>query len=162
MERETPDAVARLSPRQKECLRIVYRRRTSKEIAAELGLSPGTVDTYCAEAVATLDARNRREAAEILHLSESGAGDQTPSKVEPRPSGVTEAPSILPPIGHGNSPADWRQLLPFRRKGAAHNDLPILARLGWIPGLAILAAIAFGMLASGLQVISALFARAHG
>ena len=59
--------VERLSPRQRECLRLAYQRRTTKEIARELGIRPGTVATYCSEAIAILGADNRRHAAELLH-----------------------------------------------------------------------------------------------
>jgi DNA-binding CsgD family transcriptional regulator len=56
-----------LSPRQRDCLRLVWSRRaTSKEIAAELGISKSTVDKYCAEAVELLGARDRRHAAAIV------------------------------------------------------------------------------------------------
>ena len=64
----------RLSPRQRECLRRVYLRSTSKEIATALDLGPGTVDTYITGAISTLKARNRRHAAELLHAYEETAG----------------------------------------------------------------------------------------
>ena len=59
------DLAAKLSPRQRECLRQVWDRRTSKEIAAELGISASTVDGYIKEAMETLGARDRRHAAAI-------------------------------------------------------------------------------------------------
>src|SRR3546814_16567075 len=43
----------RLSPRQRECLRRIYLRSTSKEIATALDLGPGTVDTYITEAISS-------------------------------------------------------------------------------------------------------------
>ncbi|APX64586.1 hypothetical protein AV944_00540 [Sphingomonas sp. LK11] len=59
------DPAAKLSPRQRECLRMVWHRRTSKEIAAELGISASTVDGYIKEAMEVLGARDRRQAAAI-------------------------------------------------------------------------------------------------
>ena len=56
-----------LSPRQRDCLRLVWSRRaTSKEIGAELGISKSTVDAYIAQAVELLGARDRRHAAAIV------------------------------------------------------------------------------------------------
>lgn len=58
---------AKLSPRQVECLRLVWSRRaTSKEIAAELGISKSTVDKYIAEAIELTGARDRRQAAAMV------------------------------------------------------------------------------------------------
>ncbi len=66
-ERDTPVEGARLSPRQRDCLRLVWSRRaTSKEIGAELGISKSTVDAYIAQAVELLGARDRRHAAAIV------------------------------------------------------------------------------------------------
>ncbi|WP_209308622.1 helix-turn-helix domain-containing protein [Sphingomonas corticis] len=151
----TGDAFRRLSPRHKQCLRLAYDRRVTKEIAAELNLGVGTVNGYCTEAIAILGARNRRDAAEMLHAHEAavaGAGG-TPFKVQPQSEGVFErgqAAAAMPA-----EPAfDPRALLPLRRKGARHNDLGILLRLAWIPLLAILFAVGFGMLATGLRVTS--------
>ncbi len=54
-----------LTKRQRECLTLVADLRSSKEIAAALGLSPHTVDGYINEAVTTLGAADRFEAARI-------------------------------------------------------------------------------------------------
>lgn len=151
------ERAAGLTPRQKDCLRLVYRRRTSKEIAAELGLSPGTVDTYCAEAVAALGASNRRHAAEILQFAEDGEVRHAPREMTLEFSGVMLGTPNGPSSGYGNGPLDWRQLLPFRPTGAADNDLPLLLRLAWIPVIAALTCIGFGMLGVALSVIADLF-----
>ncbi|WP_249340768.1 helix-turn-helix transcriptional regulator [Sphingomonas sp. 2SG] len=44
--------------------------------------------------------------------------------------------------------------LPFRRKGQRGNDLSVGGRLIWIPAIAISLAIGFGMLMTGLQVLT--------
>ncbi|WP_314373851.1 helix-turn-helix transcriptional regulator [Sphingomonas paucimobilis] len=62
----TPERFALLTRRHRECLRGVKALKGSKEIAAELGLGKSTVDSYLAEAVRLLGARNRREAALAL------------------------------------------------------------------------------------------------
>lgn len=149
-ETDIRNKIGRLSPRQVECLRYVYERRTSKEIATDIGLSSTTVDSYITEAVATLDARNRRHAAELLHaaappqkLGSQFSRDQNVSvpaqKVRRRPFRLTE----------------W---VPVRQPGATGNDLSLATRLLIIPVLAVLLAIGFGMLSNGARVVSDLLA----
>jgi DNA-binding CsgD family transcriptional regulator len=149
------DPFRRLTPRHKQCLRLTYQRRVTKEIAAELNLGVGTVNTYCTEAIALLGARNRREAAEMLHAYEGAESTaiSTPFKVELHSEGVA-TPPVRPAAPANEQAADWRSLLPFRRKGAPDNDLGILLRLAWIPLLTLAFAIGFGLLTIGLGVIS--------
>ena len=54
-----------LSDRERLCLRLAGQRRTGPEIAAELGLSVGTVRNYLSEAVGKLGVGNRVEAARL-------------------------------------------------------------------------------------------------
>lgn len=142
----------RLSPRMRDCLRLVYDRKTTKQIAAVLGLSQGTVDGYVAEAVRLLGARNRVDAAERLHAHENPPisspciPDPQSPRVAPRnenggwPEGSSEAPRRLP--------------LPIRLQGATDNDLTVLQRIAWIFIIAFGLAIGFGAVASGLHVVS--------
>jgi DNA-binding CsgD family transcriptional regulator len=58
--------VRQLTPKERACLRLVAQRRSSKEIAAELGISKTSVDTYCDRARAKLCVADRFEAARIL------------------------------------------------------------------------------------------------
>lgn len=53
----------RLTPRQRECLRLVRDLQSTKQIAATLGIRPGTVNGYLDDAVAVLGAQDRRNAA---------------------------------------------------------------------------------------------------
>ncbi|MBB4613062.1 LuxR C-terminal-related transcriptional regulator [Novosphingobium taihuense] len=53
----------RLSPRQKEIVQLLAKGRSNKEIAQALRLSPATVKTHVAQAMATLSASTRAEAA---------------------------------------------------------------------------------------------------
>lgn len=64
--------IKQLSDAQQNCLRLVSRNRSSKEIAIETGLSPQTVDQYLSRAATILGASNRREAARIFAEWESG------------------------------------------------------------------------------------------
>ncbi len=119
-------SVVRLSPRQHECLRLVWERQaTSKEIAAELGISKPTVDGYIAEAVEALGARDRREAAALAFggttRAESG-GD--PARVaEQGAAGAASAPST-------------KASRPWRSEGR-RNAMTLAQTLGWIVAIAV-------------------------
>ena len=58
--------VDRLTPRQKDCLRLAYYRLRGGEIAAELDLSSETVKTYLKQARDLLGANTSTGAAQIL------------------------------------------------------------------------------------------------
>src|SRR4051794_28873310 len=58
--------VARLSPGQLDCLRLVDQLFSSKEIAAELNISPHTVDQRIRQALAILGVERRTQAARIV------------------------------------------------------------------------------------------------
>lgn len=55
----------KLSDRERAVLRLAEEGRSNKEIARELGLSPGTVRNYLSEAANKLGAMNRIEAGRI-------------------------------------------------------------------------------------------------
>lgn len=54
-----------LNDRERQVLRLAAEGQTNAAIAAELGLTHGTVRNYLSEAIAKLSARNRVEAARI-------------------------------------------------------------------------------------------------
>src|SRR5215213_5693768 len=58
--------VARLSQGQLDCLRLVDQHLSSKEIAAELHISPHTVDQRIRQALAILGVERRTHAARIV------------------------------------------------------------------------------------------------
>ena len=58
--------VARLTSGQLDCLRLVDRHLSSKEIAAELRISPHTVDQRIRQALAILGVERRTQAARIV------------------------------------------------------------------------------------------------
>jgi len=58
--------LARLTDKQRECLRLVYAHMSSKEIAPLLGVEPGTVDQYVKAAMRILGVCDRRAAARML------------------------------------------------------------------------------------------------
>lgn len=109
-------------------------------------------------AIETLDARNRRHAAEMLHAFEGGAPDA--QELQFHSLGIEEADAAASDPA-GKTALDWRALLPIRRKGSAHNELGILARLIWIPILFVALAGGFALLVGALEVLSNVFA-GHG
>src|SRR5947209_7525331 len=60
------ERVARLTPGQLDCLRLVDQLFSSKEIAAELNISPHTVDQRIRQALAILGVERRAQAARIV------------------------------------------------------------------------------------------------
>lgn len=64
------DAIARLTERQKDCLRLVGQGYTSKQIGPQLGITHVTVDNYIRTALDLLHVENRAEAARLLRAHE--------------------------------------------------------------------------------------------
>lgn len=74
-----PDQVQgldRLTERERECLRLVDRHMSSKEIARELGLSKHTVDWHLDKARRRLGAVDRYDAARRAFDRPAQPGDQ--------------------------------------------------------------------------------------
>lgn len=55
--------IARLTPREIECLRLVGSGLTSQRIGRRLGISPKTVDKHCENAARKLGSTGRVQAA---------------------------------------------------------------------------------------------------
>src|SRR5690349_5868847 len=62
----TDPVVGLLTPRERECLRLVDQHFSSKQIARELGMSKTSVDTYCDRARKKLGVGDRYQAAKLL------------------------------------------------------------------------------------------------
>jgi DNA-binding CsgD family transcriptional regulator len=142
-----------LTPQERECLRLVAQQRSSKEIASQLGISKASVDTYCNRARAKLGVASRRDAAQLVLNHETLAAASPPASVETPPG---ERPQSEAPPG-GALPPTVALLPPISSLGAG-------ARLGIIMGGAVVLALAFGMLVSGLQSLNDVVqsARARG
>lgn len=140
-----PDGIEQLTEAQRACLRLVLTRRSSKEIAQQIGISPHSVDKRLERAVATLGATSRFDAARRLAAHE-GVAAYEPFAHEP--IDVAATPIALPPRLSTEPWGFGRRLFglsPDRRTiGDVRNDLTKLQRAGLI--LALMAGIA---LASG-------------
>src|ERR1700750_2350827 len=60
------DPVGLLTPRERDCLRLVDQHLSSKQIARQLGMSKTSVDTYCDRARRKLGVDDRYAAARLL------------------------------------------------------------------------------------------------
>ena len=169
----TQDRLARLTEKQRECLRLVYAHMSSKEIAPHLHVEPGTVDQYIKAAMRTLGVSDRRAAARML--ADHEAGDARPLVSQPLDIAQIGEPAmfatsfegrqsrsggamreeqakfeILPP----NPPAVFHLPLPIR--GGQPHDLSPVKRLGWILLLILLIALSFGFFITGFEALSRL------
>lgn len=58
-------AIARLTPRERDVLDALSDGGTNKEIALNLGISPGTVKTHVERLISKLGVRDRTQAAVV-------------------------------------------------------------------------------------------------
>ena len=168
------DRTERLTDKQRECLRMVYRHMETKEIARALGLSPDGVTQRIKTAMKTLGVARRRDAARILaeaeglapyprqvYMPRDIASGPDPAMFAPsiggeRQSGssgeaVREEQAAFMVAGPGRRPA-----LPLPIGGARPNDVGWPTRLAWIAAIAIGIAIAFGGLVGGIEALTRL------
>lgn len=131
------DPISQLTPRERDCLRLVAQGNSSKEIAVELGgISPIVVDNYLKSATGKLGVRSRRDAARMLQTAEINSltpiqklDVQTPALAKPQPIRPFEGPRRIE--------TEPRFYIPVLRQGKRFNDLGPAARLGFIGLIAI-------------------------
>lgn len=178
------DRLAKLTEKQRICLRLVYLHRSSKEIARELGIGSDAVDQRLKTAMRTLGVDSRVEAARLLAMHEGTApyqqlvyqtSDVVPDPVSPSPAARanTGAISGVEPLGIAvreeqaafTAALPWQKSgllsLPLPLEGGRRNGLGVWQRIGWIIAIAIGTAIAFGALLSGLEALAQLSQAAH-
>jgi DNA-binding CsgD family transcriptional regulator len=129
------DRIARLPEGQKQCLRMVLRHMSSKQIALALGISPHTVDQRLRQAMRTLGASSRVEAARALAEVEGAEGYQPLAYQSPHIESPAGAPSARPSSNGGGR--DER-----------------LQRIGWIVAIVAAAAAFFAAVFTGLNALS--------
>jgi DNA-binding CsgD family transcriptional regulator len=169
------DRLARLTDKQRECLRLVYAHMSSKEIAPRLGVEPGTVDQYLKAAMRTLGVSERRAAARMLaeHEAEAGQplvyqpldlagggdpvtfGPSTEGRRDTAFGGVMREDQARFEVGSPSSLQDPAKL-PLPVRGGRPSDLSPVKRLGWIFALILLIALAFGFFVTGFEALSRL------
>jgi DNA-binding CsgD family transcriptional regulator len=164
--------VARLTPGQLDCLRLVDQLLSSKEIATELHISPHTVDQRIRQALGILGVERRTQAARIVS-QHSGSYQrlihQSPY-IEPasHPSHPEAAVSFQ--IRHADRAGEtggagflteqrpasfWPSLQPpFATRSNPRNEMNVGQRLFWIAAIAIGAAFSAGMYLAGLESLA--------
>ena len=166
--------IARLSSGQLDCLRLVDAHLSSKEIAAELAISPHTVDQRIRGALHILGVERRTQAARLvaqhcgpyqrlIHQSPHIGGDQ--------PSDHSDA-AVRLQIRHADRAGEDEGAgfrteqravafapslqLPFATRSHPRNEMSVGQRLFWIAMIAIGAAFSAGMYLAGLESLSRL------
>jgi DNA-binding CsgD family transcriptional regulator len=171
---EMKQRVARLTPGQLDCLRLVNEHLLSKEIATELGISPHTVDQRIRQALGILGVDRRAQAARLV-AQYCGPYQrlihQSPHIPAGRQSGHPQA-AVSHQIRHADRaggageagflteqrPASiWPSLQPpFATRSNPRNEMSVGQRLFWIAAIAIGAAFAAGMYLAGLESLARL------
>jgi DNA-binding CsgD family transcriptional regulator len=170
--------VARLTPGQLDCLRLVDQLFSSKEIAHELRISSHTVDQRVRQALATLGVERRAQAARIV-AQYAGPYEgpyqrlihQSPY-IEPASGNAHPEAAVSNQIRHadragraGNAgflteqrPASfWPSLqVPFATRSNPRNEMSVGQRLFWVAAIAIGAAFSAGMYLAGLESLARL------
>jgi DNA-binding CsgD family transcriptional regulator len=166
--------VARLSPGQLDCLRLVNEHLSSKEIATELKISPHTVDQRIRQALHILGVSRRQQAARIVsHYAEPYQRliPQPPHIETTLPGGQPDA-AVRQQIRHAGRAGEvggsgflteqrpasfWPPLQPpFATRSNPRNEMSVGQRLFWIAAIAIGAAFSAGMYLAGLESLARL------
>ena len=168
------ERVARLSSGQLDCLLLVNQHLSSKEIAAELNISPHTVDQRVRQALQILGVERRAQAARIVAQYKAPYQrliHQSPYIPADPQSGQPEA-AVSHQIRHADRaggaggagflteqrPASiWPPLQPpFATRSNPRNEMSVGQRLFWIVTIAIGAAFSAGMYLAGLESLARL------
>ena len=166
--------VAQLSSGQLDCLRLVDQHLNSKEIAAELGISPHTVDQRVRQSLQILGVERRAQAARLVaqyHAPYQRLIHQPPYIPADPDSGQPEA-TVSHQIRHADRagevggtgflteqrPASFRSSLqlPFATRSHPRNEMSVGLRLLWIVVIATGAAFSAGMYLAGLESLARL------
>ena len=177
--------IARLSPGQLDCLRLVNEHLSSKEIAAELHISPHTVDQRIRGALHILGVERRSQAARLVahYPPQDAAPHSTPHQrlihqppyVEPDPISPQPMATVSNQIRHADRaggagtagfiteqrPTSFRPSLqmPFATRSNPRNEMSVGQRLLWIMLIATGAAFSAGMYLAGLESLARLLNR---
>ncbi len=169
------DRVELLTDKQRTCLRLVNQHLSSKEIAREVGVSVSAVEQRIKAAVRTLGARDRREAARMLAISDQETCGRTtggpPVLQNPDPIAIlagqeergertedeqanrlheAQAAYVAEPQARS------RLVLPLPLGGARPDDLSAAARTSWIVGIILAIIFTFGIFLAGVEALSRL------
>ncbi len=165
--------VAKLTDGQLTCLQLVAQHLSSKEIAAELGISPHTVDQRVRQSLHTLGVSRRTQAARIVAQGREPYQRliHQPPHIESGRASGDESAAVSNQIRHadraGKARGDagfhteqkrgsfWSSLqLPIATRSHPRNDMSVGVRLLWIVVIATGAAFSAGMYLAGLESLA--------
>ena len=167
------ERVSRLSRGQLDCLLLVDQHFSSKEIAAELHISPHTVDQRIRGALQALGVERRAQAARIVARHQGPYQrliHQSPHIAARARTGHPKA-AVSQQIRHADRagkvgdasflteqrPALWPSLQPpFATRSHPRNEMSVGLRLLWIFLIATGAAFSAGMYLAGLESLARL------
>lgn len=171
---EAAARVEKLSDGQLDCLRLVANHMSSKEIAAELDISPHTVDQRIRIALQTLGVSRRTEAARMVEAVEGPyqrlihQTSYIPETADPAHLEAVAGTQIRH-AGHAGSSgfgasqteqdvtaSRFSLPLPFATGSRPRNEMSVATRLLWIVLIAIGAAFSAGMYLAGLESLARL------
>lgn len=154
------DRIASLSPRQRQCLRLVARGWEAKDIGRELGISDLTVKNHLSAARTALGVARSIDAARLLeaHETSGASGTSTPMGIadrdysaleSPRQSGREDATEGLRDAAglrwdEPHAPPPVIIPLPFPTRRGQRNELGLGARLALVVILTVLLIAAVG------------------
>ena len=162
----------RLTQGQLDCLLLVDQHLSSKEIAAELGISPHTVDQRIRQSLQILGVERRTQAARLVAKGRAPYQRliHQPPHIEanPNPSQIDGAVGFQ--IRHADRAGKAGDLgfkteqntkssspslpLPFATRSQPRNEMSVGFRLLWIVLIAIGALFSAGMYLAGLESLS--------
>jgi DNA-binding CsgD family transcriptional regulator len=139
---DSDDPFARLTDREKACLRLVAQGRSAKVAAVELQIAPDTVYQHCKKAMRKLGASSSAQAAAMLLDHEAGRHPQDwGPRSEPLPAAAKAglAPHLL----------RWLPL-PMQRQPGSGNTLTKAERFRDVVYVMLLSIFAVGVAVSGI------------
>ena len=165
--------VAKLTRGQLDCLLLVDQHLSSKEIAAELNISPHTVDQRIRLALQALGVERRTQAARIVarhqepyqrlihqspHIERTLPQEQSVGAISHQIRHADRAGETGgPDLNTEQSSATWPSLpLPFATRSHPRNEMSVGLRLLWIFLIATGAAFSAGMYLAGLESLARL------
>jgi DNA-binding CsgD family transcriptional regulator len=153
-------SVEKLSPREKECLRLMLQAMRPKDIARATGLSLHTVNGHLKSARRKLGTNDSLTAARIFgaHESPQKIGGASVSGSPPPPQPVEGDCTETTTEAGIRSP---RSTYPFSTRERPRNSLSVRWRLLWPILLLGFVALGAGMLVSGAASLSMLFLDLH-
>lgn len=147
---------ARLSDREKECLRLLLAPMRPKDIAHALNLSVHTVNGHLQQARRKLGATDSLSAARMLRRSEAPLKNEGVNiLVSENASSLMQGNEADASIGTEVGRDSWQS--PIARDGRPWNDLDLRWRIAWPIALFFLVAMGVSALSSGAASLSTIY-----